>query len=272
MRMLRGIFGQKHDTVTVMSILLLMSPPSLVLAQDPSGPLRTTEAAAVLARAIDALGGRPATLSVKDVVIKGTVEVSENGVSKTGQFVWEQAGEEFRRQLTSDGQDEVFLSGHGNPAFVRGEIIQQLSNHVILASPSLYLPSLVLLRLYSGSDYSLTIKGERELNGRQAVCVQTRSESGLVATAVTPQEWLFDVVSGLPLQVRYKVPRDNNALEQDSQTAEFGDYRVVGNLVVPFRIVVHLDDRRTRTFQVLSVLFNQGIAPERFDWSTRGIQ
>jgi len=216
-------------------------------------------------KALAALGGEAVASQVTDSVTAGVLDAAPDSKAQSRTFVWKVAGEEFRREVQDGSGLTVFVSGHGKAESARPDKSRRVFHHVVQASPPLHLPALVLLRQLANADYSFTVAGTAAVQGRPAAVVRSVLGSNEVSRAVTPQVWFFDLETGLPLRVEYRVPDNLNALDTAEASVEFGDYRSLQGMLVPFRMVVTQGKSGAWTVTVQSVAFNTGISPTEFD-------
>lgn len=254
----------KSYAATLTLLLGLAGLAPTLHAQGRSAPTRDPAAVAAIETAIAAMGG-PMVGSVSDSVAVGRAETPGQSRGRPGNFVWKDSGEEFRREFAGPDGNQVFVSGHGRPAFSRGQSVRRLNYHVARANPPLHLPAVVLFRQLQNQGYSFELVGDDTWAGQPVTRVRTRLDSDIVGQLVTPQEWLFDQLTGLPLRVEYRVPRNNNAQKFTEGATEFSDFRPVAGVLVPHRLVGYLEGAQQVVATLTAVSFNQGISPSEFD-------
>jgi hypothetical protein len=227
-------------------------------------PRRDPQAVAVLQQAVAVLGGEAAYAQVRDAVTTGMIGAAPGSSARTGSFVWKVAGEEFRREFRSGSSEAVTVSGSGSPTHTRDGKSKRIAYHVVLASPPLHLPGLVLYRQLASREYSMKFIGTETVAGRAAVHIQTCLERTEVSTLITVQEWFFDAATGLPLRVEFRIPDTKIASDYIEAAAEFSDFRAVNGLLLPFRITSYHDKQLWTVAQVGSVAVNAGVNPAEF--------
>jgi hypothetical protein len=226
-------------------------------------PQRDAAAISTLQSAITALGGANVIAGIQDCILTGSFLYSD-GTSKT--FNWTIAGSEFRRELDfPNGGTSVFFSGHGSPAWSQNGTISALNYHVARANLPLYLPPYVLFQELNNSVYTLKYVGLVQLNGKNAVQVHISDDSDAVGTLVTPQEWYFDPVSFLPLEVQFRQPSNENAGDYANATYTFSPFVPVNGVLVPSTISYSQDNAPDRTIAINSITFNTGVSQNIFN-------
>src|SRR5712692_89074 len=238
----------------------------------PPPPVRDPAAVAAMQRALAALGGSGVLGQVSDCIAQGTIQVPPGSALTGGNFVWKNAGEEFRYEYPTPFGTEVFTSGHGRPGISTSLKATALHGHMALASFPPHLPGVVLLKELLDPSYALTVMAPALVAGRQAIRVRTCLDSDPATAAVTPQEWLFDASTGLPMRVEYRWPDNFNAERFLNVSADLGDYHLVAGILVPFRIAHYVQSEQVATFIFSSVTLNNGLSPTDFDFPTGGVK
>jgi hypothetical protein len=227
-------------------------------------PRRDPQAVAVLQQAVAALGGEAAYAQVRDAVTTGMIGAAPGSTARSGNFVWKVAGDEFRREFRNGSSEAVTVSGLGSPTHTRDGKSKRIAYHVVLASPPLHLPGLVLYRQLASREYSIKSVGTEMVAGRPAVHIQTCDERTDVSKLITVHEWFFDAVTGLPLRVEYRIPDTKIASDYMEAAAEFSDFRAVNGLLLPFQINTYHSGQARTVAQVSSVAVNGGVNPAEF--------
>jgi hypothetical protein len=239
------------SAITVLIVTLALIATASAAAHTPQ---RDAAAISTLQSAITALGGANVVGGIQDCILTGTFLYSD-GSSKT--FNWTIAGSEFRRELDlPNGGTTVFFSGHGSPAWTRNGTTSALHYHVARANLPLYLPPYVLFQELGNSIYTLKYVGLVQLNGKNVVQVHISDDSDHVGTLVTPQEWYFDPVSFLPVEVQFRQPSNENAADYVNATFAFSPFVPVSGVLVPSTIAYSQDNAPDKTITVTSVTFN----------------
>jgi len=230
----------------------------------PEPPTRDGGAIEIVQRAISSLGATNSLTAVQDCVLSGVSE-SDSNPDLREEFTWTTAGAEFRFEVNSAKGAGFFVSGHGTPANVHDGKVTRINYHVAKANLPYYLPGLVLSRELANPNFSVKYEGASTVGGRQAAHVHLGDASDKLASLVTPQEWYFDLSSGLPLRVEFRIPPNENAAAFIKGTYDFSDFRSVSGMLTPFQIAYTRERMRPRVITFNSVLFNAGISPSIFD-------
>jgi len=241
-----------------------------------SPPQRDPAAVSVITKAIQVLGGAASGSQVQTIQTSGAI-ASVSGSSQTpGTFVWKDqitaSGFEFRSEFQSVAGTVVLLSGHGKPAQTLGATTQTLPSHVGEAVLPFHLPPILLAAELSNPNYSLTVVGQATVNGQPAIRLHFSIDTDDLRKAISPHDWYFDSQSGLPLRVEYRVPSTGNALNFRRIAAEFGDFRKVGALLLPFKITISNDGSPQNVITIASILLNPNVPPADFDLPAGGTQ
>jgi hypothetical protein len=225
-------------------------------------PQRDSAAISTLQSAITALGGSNAVGGIQDCILTGSI-LNGDGTSKT--FNWTIAGNEFRIETTdANGGSNVFLSGHGSPAWVLNGNTSALNYYVASANLPFYLPPYVLFQELNNPIYTFKYVGAVALNGKNVVQVHISDDSDPLGTLVTPQEWYFDPVSFLPLRVQYREPSNENAADYASATFDLPQFAPFNGLLIPTTIS-YSNSSANETITIGAVTFNSGVSQSVFD-------
>ena len=261
-----------HFVARLLFVALFL--PVLGHSQKPEQPpvQRDPQALAILQNSIAAMGGLAAAAQVTDTVVMGNVQPAASSSVKPGTFTWKTAGPDFRYEKQSATASQVFVSGHGQPASIRGGAVTSFKPHITLANPPLHLPALFLTTVLGNKQYSVNFVGKADVNGAPAVKVRISLDTDPLSSLVTPQDWYFDAASAIPLRVEHRLP-DNRRPENFVLAAdEFADFRVVAGLLVPFKITSYEEGKLVAVETVTAVSFNNGLTSSEFDAPTGGAQ
>jgi hypothetical protein len=246
---------------------LLLLSGSVPLFSQAQPPVRDQQALKIVEAAINNLGATNSASTIQDCMLIGTSE-SDSDPSLRKEFTWTIAGNEFRFEVQSAKGNGFFVSGHGTPANTFNGKVSRINYHVARANLPYYLPGLLLSRELANPNFAVKYVGTANVSGRQTVQVHLSDGTDKIATLVTPQEWYFDLGSGLPLRVEFHIPANENAADFVKGTYDFSDYRSVNGMLTPFRVSFSQDPHPLRVITFNSVTFNVGVSPTLFDAPT----
>jgi hypothetical protein len=113
-------------TITILVLMMGLIGAASGATQSPE---RDSTAISTLQSAITALGGTNAVAAIQDCILVGSI-LNADGTSNN--FNWTIAGTEFRIQMaTANGGTNVFVSGHGAPAWTLNEKTSALNSYAI---------------------------------------------------------------------------------------------------------------------------------------------
>jgi hypothetical protein len=252
--------GNRSCTLMIFLLSALTGTLSAAVGHSPE---RDAAAIGTLQSAITALGGAGVIGSIQDCILTGSVLY---GDGSTKLLNWTIAGAEFRQELDiPSGGSSVFYSGHGSPASTRNGTTTALRYHIARANLPLYLPPYVLFQELGNAALTLRYVGLVQLNGKNAIQVHISDDSDLVGTLVTAQEWYFDPVSFLPLQVQFRQPSNENAADYWNATFVFSAYLQFSGVLAPSTVSYFDDSTTNKTISMTSVIFNSGVAQSVFN-------
>lgn len=253
----------RSATVLTLAIFLLVIGLVVTTSAAAKSPDRDAAAISTLQSAITALGGASVVGSIQDCILTGSILYNDK-TSKS--FNWTIAGSEFRRELDfPNGGTSVFYSGHGSPAWTQNGTSSALHYHMARANLPLYLPPYVLFQELNNSVYTLKYVGVVQLNGKKVVQIHVSDDSDVIGALVTPQEWYFDPVSLLPVEVQFRQPSNENAGDYVNATFDFSQFVPVGGVLVPSKVSYYQDNTLNKTITISSVTFNSGVPQSFFD-------
>jgi len=245
--------------IAVLLVGVALSTAASAVAQSPQ---RDAAALSTLQNAVTALGGSNAVASIQDCILTGSIL---NADGSTNTFHWTIAGSEFRIETTTaNGGTNVFLSGHGAPAWVMNGKPSSLNSYMARANLPFYLPPYVLVQELNNPIYTVKYVGVVQLNGTNVVQVHVSDDSDAIGTLVTSREWYFDPVSFLPVRVQYREPSNDGPSDYSGATLDMSSFVAFGGVMVPTAIA-YAGTSATETISVGTVTFNSGVSPDVFD-------
>ena len=263
------ILARTKSVVGSASIVVFLVMGVAIATAATQSPERDTAAISTLQSAISALGGANAVAAIQDCILTGSI-LNADGTSKT--FNWTIAGNQFLVQTTTaNGATNVFVSGHGSPAWITKGSTSALNSYMARANLPFYLPPYVLFQELSNPIYTLKFVGTVQLNGANVIQIHISDDSDLVGALVTPQEWYFDPVSFLPLRVQFREPSNENGANYVTAAYDLSQFGAVSGVMVPYKISFS-DPLASEVVAVGTVTFNSGVPQNVFDAPTGGKQ
>src|ERR1700722_4083084 len=189
-------------------------------------PVRDDHALKIVQTAINNMGAANSASAIRDCVLTGTSE-SDFALDSRREFTWTIAGDEFRYEVSGAKGTGFFISGHGTPSNTFNGKVTRINYHVARANLPYHLPGLLLSRELANPNYAVKYVGAAIVAGRRAAQVHLGDGSDKLASLVSPQDWYFDLGSGLPLRVEFRIPPNENAAAFIKGTYDFSDFRLV---------------------------------------------
>ncbi|MBI3477119.1 MAG: hypothetical protein HY010_15405 [Acidobacteria bacterium] len=254
--------SRKTNYMAVSAIAVIVVIIGLAIPALAATPQRDNAAIKTLQSAVAASGGADALAAIQDCVVTGSI-LNSDGTNRS--FTWTTAASEFRIEVaTADGGTNVFLSGHGSPAWIFKRKTSSLNPYMARANLPFYLPPYVLLQELNNPVYTLKYIGVVSLNGAKVVQVHISDDSDPMGTLVTPQEWYFDPVSFLPVRVQVREPANENAASYETATYDMSQFVVVNSVMIP-QTISYFNDSSSEVISIGAVTFNSGVSPNTFD-------
>jgi hypothetical protein len=147
---------------------------------------------------------------------------------------------------------------------------------------SWFFPGLALQALSVDPTLGVAYLGPAEWNGVAAIDLQfshlVPGQTPAVTTLIqslSRVDLYLDPKSLRPLALDFKTHPDSDLIQSIPVEIQFGDYRTVGGVVVPFRIQKFLQGTLTLDFTVTQATVNSGVPPSTFtipEFPTGGAQ
>jgi outer membrane lipoprotein-sorting protein len=237
---------------------------SICLFSENQPPVRDSHALKIVQIAINNMGAENGASTIQDCVVTGISE-SDFSSDLRKEFTWTMAGDEFRFEVNGAKGKDLFVSGHGTPTNSHNEKVSRINYHMARANLPYYLPGLLLSRELANPSFSVKYVGASSVGGYRVVQVHLSDGSDKIASLVTPQDWYFDLNSGMPLRVEFRIPSNDNAADFAVGTFDFSDFRMERGMLMPFQISFSQEELPVRLIIFSSVTFNVGVSPSIFD-------
>lgn len=254
--------GDSMRPSLILCFLALSSITQVPSAAGQAPPVRDPDALAVVQSAITALGGQDAIGQVQTCLAQVQTQAEPGSTATSTTATWKNMGNEFRYEVPAG---EIFVSGHGTPAFSIGGTVKLLPSYVGLASFPSAMVSTSLLSQFLNPSYSVMSAGNGTVGSNPAVLVKTNLSTDTTSATVTQQTWYFDPTSGVPLRAEYQVPDWNDATVSGAAAVEFADYTAVSGVKVPYKITYFFGGKPLQTATLTAVVFNSGVTTTDFD-------
>jgi hypothetical protein len=253
-------------------VFLALFPVSLAaqsVATSTGVPVRDANAVAAVQRAVVALGGA-ANSQVHNAVVQGTIHDLSTDPKGTGTFIWKDhwGGKRAscRRESYQGGSTAVFASDdNGKPSRSDDGNAKTLPAYVSYSCVAFHLPGVLLSAELVDANYGFRYVGSAKVNGAPAIHVRSAWETNPFTAILTTQDWYFDPNSGLPLRVEYMVADTRNPNYRSTVSIDFGDFRNISGIVIPFQLNGHGVAGDTGIATITDVQLNPGVNASDFN-------
>ncbi len=246
------------------ALLLVASPLTSAQTQDAAAIQRDPAAVATVQAAIDAMGG-PAVAGIQDCTAEANVQPTPDAHSSPYTVKYTQMGKEFRKETVRDGQTTVTASDGIRYSSQSGaKSVEKLPTHLLYSEFPKHLIASALYRRLMDPSATFLVGGTGTVNGQPVTMVATRVDSDPEGANLTAQVWSFDAKTGLPLRVDWVLGLPQNANNTANLAAEFGDFRSVSGVLVPFQITFYASGIKLDVTTLTSVTLNTGVSPGAF--------
>ena len=269
-------FSASIGPLALILLFGLVSPAAFGQSSMPSpAPQRDPQAVAIVQQSVAAMGGGAAGM-ISNIQAKGTLAPAPGSYVPEGNFTWlddfSGATFEFRHEFDTASAVRVQVSGHGSPAVQQGATVKALQAHATYTALPYHLPVVLLSRELANQNYSIQMGGSVTVEGRPAVQVIIKTETGVIETALSEQRWDFDASSALPVRIEYRLASTVYPTYSIPGAVELSNYQVVSGIAVPFKITAFEDGTATSIATISSVTFNVSAPASVFDLGTGGGQ
>ncbi len=231
--------------------------------------VKDAAAAQVLEAAIQAMGGRDLISSITSTRCEGTMDKNrKNMPPEQSTFIWtddfSSARHKFRKEIVAGGHRRVIASGKELPAAVFSGKAKRLGGHFSLANAPLHIPAIALLQILENRDTTIQLRTTSS-DRPGTIHVYTVRESNPITHELTPQDWYFDALTGLPVRVTYRVADTMGPTSVHTSTLEFNDFRDINGIKTPNTLIAHLRSGATNVIKISTLSFNSMIDPQEFE-------
>jgi len=245
------------------------TPVSAPSAPTPPAPIRDAQALAVVQSAVAAMGGTGAVAAIQDATVQGTIQDQPSDESSTQNFIWMSSGSQFRTQITAGNDTRIYVSGSGSPVEQENGVNSSVPFFVAEANLPYELPALVLLNELNNPNYTISYVGTETVNGNPAIHIHTCDDTDFTSYLITPQEWYFNPAGGLPVLVRYGLPKPRDMQSSWPMSTGYANYQAVSGVLVPYQLTMN-EGPVVRVATISSVAFNSGLPATEFQAPTAG--
>lgn len=238
----------------------------------PSTGARDSGAVLIVGQSISAMGGSVTAAQISSVVATGTIQPVKGSQYPASTFTWKDTATEFRHEWQDVSGIRVFLSGHGFPASIEDGKIGQVSGHMALSCEAFHVPSWLLVRKLNDPSFAVLSVGSTSVAGLAANRIHLHRGTTSVETKLASQDWYFDASSGLPLRAEFWLPDNADADEGEMGAVEFGDFREVAGIKVPFKQIAYRRGVPLAVAVISTISFNVPIDSSEFDLPAGGVQ
>lgn len=238
-----------------------------------TGPQRDPSATTFLTQAVTAAGGSSAISAIQDFTAQGTITHNWGDNPEQGQLAVKSRGlSQFRidSSLPEGTWSWVVNNNSGQLTFPDGTLTS-IPYHNTPNVGSLTLPICRVNSALSDLRTSVIDLGTVKFGtgqARQIRIQQTfRSDSAGWRSKLTQRDYFFDPASFSLLEVRDTVHPQNDAVNgQLKHTVNFGNYKTVNGVAVPFSVSETIAGQHTWTLQLSSIAFNTGLSDSDFQF------
>jgi hypothetical protein len=232
------------------------------------------QGATVLLQALSAMAG---TASIRDVTLTGTARRIAGSNDETGSAVFKalSTGEaSIDLSFSSGPQSEVYANSAQGPvgswSGPKGTS-GAMSLHNILVDSAWFAPALMLSKLSSTQNVTLTYRGSETRDGlavqhltisKQFTGVPARISADL--QRLSQMEVYLDASTSLPVSLSFNTHPDGNAALDLPVEIAFSSYQSVNGVQIPFHVEKYVNGALTLDLQFQKADLNMGLAAGSF--------
>jgi len=255
-------------------VLLLSSAYLFCQVQAPSkAPQRDPLLLEVLTRVVNAAGGPKALTSVRDLTESGEITFHWTEEVKGPVVIRAIGANHFRMDADVPNGKRIFVVREGVGSEKNGDQkVRPLSSENALSMGGLTFPVGYVTAALADSATRVALLGIETRDSRSVYRVRLNGQLGLVSNSKlggpTVKELLidaltFDIVSveDLPFSA---YANTRKLLERPSRTVEFGDFRSMYGIRIPFSISVSVLGQQAETIHLSEAVFNKNLSDDQF--------
>jgi hypothetical protein len=252
----------------------VFSFPNLPASQQVSPVASSSQATTLLSQSLAALTGQSVP---SDVTLSGTARRIAGSDDDTGTAVFKAIASGAGRMdlsLSSGQRSEVCNVSTTTPGGAWSgpdSISHPIAYHNLLTEPAWFFPAFAIARRLSGSGFVATYVGHETHNGQavERISVSQTSSAQLALDTpllqhLTQLDFFLDSSTLLPAAITFNIHPDKNALLDIPVEVQFGDYRAVNGIQVPYHVQKFLSNSLILNFQVQTVTLNTGLSASAF--------
>jgi hypothetical protein len=257
---------------------------SLFGQEQPKTPQRDPTLLDVLARIVNAAGGAPALAAVHDLTESGEITFHWGEGVKGPVTIQTLGGNHFRMEadLPKGKRTWVVSDGSGTRKEADQKVIPLSSENAVNLG-NLTFPIAQVAAILGDPKTDISLVGIETKDGRSVYRLRVKGELGLsskpIPTLPVVKELLIDALNFSILSVEdrpfrtYEAKRklsdktaeaDRKLSDKPSREIEFGDFRTVNGVLVPFSISTRLMGQPTLSIHLTNVSFNSNLSAEDF--------
>ena len=229
-------------------------------AKEPSAVDNLPDAEAILAKAVEAVGGKDKLASITSFHLNGKLMVSGQNITGDLELWWKDG--DFYTEQKLVGIGEIRAGKQGKRIWSEDPINGRRELSGLEAEQHTWASSLLLAADWKRYFSKAQTTAEREKDGKKLYDVKLQSDSGAEV------ELTFDADTGL--QVAQKFQQDT-PLGKMPVAVEMQDYRDVDGLKLPFKQVTDAK-LATATQEIVSIEFNVPVDTSKFAMPTGGAE
>lgn len=211
---------------------------------------RDAAALAVIAKAIDAMGGTAAFAAVADTTTEATCTKASASKTDTHAVRWITAGKYFRYD-GGDSDQRGMVSGPNGVLRIGDGNAKGINTRSARALRPIYLPGLLLLEEIKNPKIEIDLIPSGSDTGATATHIRIIDTVASEESMEPVQEdWYFDPQTGLPIRVIYEAQAFNSLTRFTRITVEYTSYQADKDLTMPTVIQRTFESGPTTTCKV----------------------
>lgn len=225
---------------------------------------RDQQGVAVLRQAVSAMGGTSSIAGVTTASFGGDMTIYQNDKKVSKQFATKfrivDGSIAFRREISDGDGTSTFASGGQRPVFqAPNRKSRRFARHVALASASVELPGVLLLREVANPNCEVVYVA---VDPGQPLHVRTVDHTSDLTAILTRHDWYFDPNTFIPIRIVYQSPEVNFPSNVTDTTADYLGFQAVEGVLVPVKIRTYMDGRADSELTINVAQVNVGLAQD----------
>jgi hypothetical protein len=261
-----------RKALLLIAILIAISPCLLFSQQQAKKtPERDRQSINILMRAVLASGGPQAVAAVRDITQTGEITFHWTKDVKGPITIRSLGSNHFRMEADLPQNKRSWVIRNGTGFRIEGERHVPMTDGGAVNLENLTYPIAHVAAALGESAIDISFEGIEKRNGRSIYRLRVKGQLGLASDSSSDAKPIvkdllidaltFDIMS---VEDRPSATKADRSHDTPSRAIEYGDFRLVNGVRIPFSISTRLMGQKTLSIALTEVTFNSNLSDEDF--------